>query len=93
MGRELESLDSFLNMLYSLKTHMGEATRMLWTLASNHSFNVKSYYKTLQTGEPWSFWKVFGRLRLHPTLISLYGQQIWVESSWLITLKSGASLM
>jgi hypothetical protein len=66
MGQELESLDSFLNMLYSLKTHMGEATRMLWTLASNHGFDVKSYYKTLQTREPWSFWKSVWKVKAPP---------------------------
>jgi hypothetical protein len=52
---ELESLDSFLNLLNSSKTHMDEVDSMLWTLGSNHSFDVKSYYKTLQTEEPCSF--------------------------------------
>jgi hypothetical protein len=33
---------------------------MLWTPSNNHNFEVKSYYKALQTGEPCPFsykWK------------------------------------
>ena len=93
MGLELESLDSFLNMLYSLKTHTWEATRMLWTLARNHGFDVKSYYKTLQTGKPWSFWKSVWKVKAPPRIDFFIWTTDLVESSWLITLKSGASLM
>lgn len=42
-----ESLDSFLNLLYSSKTYQREVDRMLWTVASSHGFEVRSYYKTL----------------------------------------------
>jgi hypothetical protein len=44
---ELESLDSSINLLYSSKTHSGEADRMLWTPANNHGFKRKSHYKSL----------------------------------------------
>jgi len=58
-----ESLNYFLRLLYSLKTHLGEVDSMLWIQASSHGFAVKSYYKMLQLGEhcssPWkSIWKV-----------------------------------
>jgi hypothetical protein len=52
---ELESLDSFLNLLYSSEIHLGETNRMLWRLGSNHGFEVKNYYESLQSGEPCSF--------------------------------------
>jgi hypothetical protein len=42
LGLGDESLDSFLNLLYSLRTHLGEANRMLWTPASSHDFDVKN---------------------------------------------------
>jgi hypothetical protein len=52
---ELGSLDSFLNTLYFSKTHLGEVDIMLWTPAHSHGFEVRSYYKMLQTGEQCSF--------------------------------------
>ena len=52
---ELESLDSFLNLLYSSKTHPREVDRMLWTPASSHGFEVTSYYKMLQIGAHFLF--------------------------------------
>jgi hypothetical protein len=52
---DLESLDSFFNLLYTSKTHSREVNRMLWTSASNHDFEVRSYYKMLQTREHCSF--------------------------------------
>jgi hypothetical protein len=61
--QELESLDSFLNLLYSSNTHSGEVDSMLWTPSSSHNFAIKSYYNMLQLDEhssfPWkSIWKV-----------------------------------
>jgi hypothetical protein len=48
---ELKSFDSFLNLLYSSKNHPGEMNGTLWTPASNHDFEVKSYFKTSHIGD------------------------------------------
>jgi hypothetical protein len=60
---ELESLVTFLDLLYSSKTSLSETNKMLWSLARNHRYEVKSFYNTLQSGEssffPWKrVWKV-----------------------------------
>jgi len=38
-------------LLYSSKTHPGEMNGTLWTPASNHDFEVKSYFKTSHIGD------------------------------------------
>ena len=52
---ELESLGSFLNLLYSSRTHPRDVDRMLWSPTSSHGFEVKNYYKILQAREPCLF--------------------------------------
>lgn len=44
---ELESLVTFLDLLYSLETFPSETDKMLRSLACNHRFEVKSFYNTL----------------------------------------------
>jgi hypothetical protein len=56
-------LDSFLNLLYSSKTHPRFVDRMLWIPTRNHSFEVKSNSINLHSREhcmfPWkSVWNV-----------------------------------
>jgi hypothetical protein len=90
---ELESLDSFPNLLYSLNTHLGEVDSMLWTPSISHDFAVKSYYNMLHSGEHSSFpWKSIGRSRPLLTLLSSYRQKQWVESSRRITLEGRVSI-
>jgi hypothetical protein len=60
---ELECFHSFFSLLYSSKTHPGEADNLLWTPSSSQRFTVKSYYTLLQSSEHSSFpqrsvWKV-----------------------------------
>jgi len=60
---EIESLNSFLTLLYSMNPLAGVMDSMLWTPSSRHGFVVKSYYIMLHLGEhssfPWkSIWKV-----------------------------------
>jgi hypothetical protein len=60
---ELESLDSFLTLLYAVKPLPQEVDSMVWIPSSRHIFVMKSYYSILQSGEHSSFpsksiWKV-----------------------------------
>jgi hypothetical protein len=44
---ELETFESFFNLLYSSKTHMGEVDSLLWTPSRSHMLTVKSFYSLL----------------------------------------------
>jgi len=44
---EIESLDSFLTLLYSMNPLPGAMDSMVWTSSSRHGFTVKSYYTML----------------------------------------------
>jgi len=58
---EIESLDSFLTLLYSVNPLLGVMDSLVWTPSSRHGFAVYIYYTMLQSGEHTSFpWK-FGR--------------------------------
>ena len=75
---ELESLDSFLNLFYLSKTHPGEADRMLWTLASNNDFEVKSY-KTLLIANPNLFpWRSVWKVKAPPHISFSIGRRLWL---------------
>jgi hypothetical protein len=64
---------------------------MMWMPISNLGFEVNSYYKSLQFGEPGSFLgEVFRRLGPCLQLLSLFGLQLWIE---LILLEDGVSLL
>jgi hypothetical protein len=67
--QEIESLDSFLTLLYSVNPLPGVMDSMVWTTSSPHGFVVKSYYTMLHSSEHSSFpkksiWKVKGPLRI-----------------------------
>ena len=60
---KLESLVAFVDRLYCLITSLIKTDKMLWSLARNHRFEVKSFYYSLQSAEsspfPWkNTWKV-----------------------------------
>lgn len=60
---DIESIDSFFTLLYSVNPLLGAMDNMVWTPSSHHGFAVKSYYTMLHSGEhisfPWkSIWKV-----------------------------------
>jgi hypothetical protein len=66
---KLESLDSFLNLLYSSITHPGEVDSILWTPSSRHGFAVKSFYNMLQSGDHSSFpWKTIWKVKAPPSI-------------------------
>jgi hypothetical protein len=46
---EIESLDSFLTLLYSMNSLPGAMNSMMWTPSSRHSFAMKSYYTMLNS--------------------------------------------
>jgi hypothetical protein len=55
---EIESLDSFINLLYSANPFPGVMDSMVWTPSSSHGLAVKCYYTMLQSCEHSSFsWK------------------------------------
>jgi hypothetical protein len=59
----LKHSNSFLNLLYFVKPHLGEVDSIVWTPSSHHGLAVKTYNNMLQSGEnrsfPWkSIWKV-----------------------------------
>ena len=59
---ELESISSFLELLYSVNINRYEEDKMCWKLSPDKGFQVKSYYKELSSMGvgcfPWkSIWK------------------------------------
>jgi hypothetical protein len=63
---KIESLDSFLTLLYSMNPCSGATDSIVWTPTRRHGFAVKSYYTILSSPNseelgsfPWkSIWKV-----------------------------------
>jgi hypothetical protein len=75
---ELESLDLFLNLLYSLKMHSGEPNKILWTPTCNHGFEVKSYYNFLLPGETCLFpWKNIRKVKSSPRIAFFTWMTAW----------------
>jgi hypothetical protein len=69
---EIESLDSFLTLLYSMNPRSRATDSMVWTPSSRHSFAVKSYYTILSSPnieEPGSFpWKSIWKVKVPPRI-------------------------
>ena len=55
---ELESISSFLELLYSTSIQKPEEDKMCWKVSKNKGFQVRSYYKALSSNGVGSFlWK------------------------------------
>jgi hypothetical protein len=55
---ELESISSFLELLYSTSIQKPEEDKMCWKVSNNKGFQVRSYYKALSSNGVGSFpWK------------------------------------
>jgi len=69
---EIESLDSFLTLFYSMNPRSGATDSMVWTPSSWHGFAVKSYYNILSSPnkeEPGSFpWKSIWKVKAPPRI-------------------------
>jgi hypothetical protein len=74
---EIEYLDSFLTLLYSVNPFPGVMDSMVWTPSRHHGFAVKSYYTMLHSGEHSSFpWKSIWKVKSPPRIAFL----LWATS-------------
>jgi hypothetical protein len=71
---EIESLYSFLTLLYSVNPLPSARDSMVWNTSSRHGFAMKSYYTMLQLGDHSSFpWKNIWKVKAPPRCFLLMG--------------------
>ena len=77
---ELESVSTFLDLLYSTKVQGSGADTLLWSTSGKKDFSVSRYYRVLFQGWMWGFHgKLYGNQRPHHGLLFSYGRQAWVK--------------
>jgi hypothetical protein len=73
----MESLSSFLNLLYSVQVKSNNNDNLCWKPTTQKGFKVSSYYEVLNSREDYSFpWKSIWKPKV-PSRVSVF---VWVAS-------------